>query len=339
MVAQLVRQNDGSYDYVEVDTRPKPLATTNFLSQVSTEAAKSLPVTNEFEAYEGAKRDREDLVSAPSITEQTEKITREIPGQVEFDEKTGQFITKKAKTVDLEYKKPEITPESTEPTALQKVMKVSEQMRPEPVDYSKIMRDAYQATRPSVTEQLIGAGKDIAISYMTQRVLSGTMAGQLAGGMMVNPYVASANILMQSGAGKQIAKGAGKAVSKIADTASNVWKAVTGGSVICSELCRQELISKEDYKIHWDYTMKKWNKDELKGYWLWAMPTAKKMKTNKWLTKFWLHIMKYKIQHVKYTLGKAKFTLKGYMYNLLIEQISLLISKLIKKKKTNEVLV
>ena len=34
------------------------------------------------------------------------------------------------------------------------------------------------------------------------------------------------------------------------------------------------------YKIHWNYTLDKWNKDELKGYWIWAMPTAKKMKTN-----------------------------------------------------------
>ena len=85
--------------------------------------------------------------------------------------------------------------------------------------------------------------------------------------------------------------------------------------------------------------MNKWTKDELKGYWIWAMPIAKKMKTNKWLTKFWLHIMKYKIQHVKYTLGKAKFTLKGYIYNSLIEQISLLISKCIIEKKTKEVLV
>jgi hypothetical protein len=110
-------------------------------------------------------------------------------------------------------------------------------------------------------------------------------------------------------------------------------------SVICTELNRQGLISDEDYKIHWDYTINKWDKDALKGYWVWAMPTAKKMKTNKWLTKFWLHIMKYKIQHVKYTLGKAKFTLRGYMYNLLIEQISLLISKFIAKKKTKEVFV
>ena len=44
--------------------------------------------------------------------------------------------------------------------------------------------------------------------------------------------------------------------------------------------------------IKYDYT----KNDELKGYWIWAIPVAKKMKTNKLLTKFWHHIMKYKIQ-------------------------------------------
>jgi hypothetical protein len=109
MVAQLVRQDDGSYDYVEVDTASKKTVA---------------PDLTEFEAYEGAKKGGEELVSGPSITKQTEKIQREIPGQVEFDAKTGTFITKKARTVDLEYKKPEITPESTELTALEKVMNI-----------------------------------------------------------------------------------------------------------------------------------------------------------------------------------------------------------------------
>ena len=63
MVAQLIRQDDGSYDYVEVDTRPKKAVA---------------PDLTEFEAYEGAKKGGEDLISAPSITEQTEKIQREI---------------------------------------------------------------------------------------------------------------------------------------------------------------------------------------------------------------------------------------------------------------------
>ena len=106
MTSQLVRQDDGSYEYVEV-TAP--------------EKTKILPVTD-FEAYEGAKKGGEDLVGASTLAEQTEKIQREIPGQVEFDEKTGTFITKKAKTLDLEYKEPERTAESTEMTALEKVM-------------------------------------------------------------------------------------------------------------------------------------------------------------------------------------------------------------------------
>ena len=341
MVAQLIRQDDGSYDYEEVDTRKKAV-TSN---------------VTEFEAYEGAKKGGEELVSGPSITEQTEKIQREIPSQVEFDAKTGTFITKKAKTLDLEYKEPERTPESTEETALQKVMKMSEGTRVEQPDYKQIMKDAYQATRPSwkeqaissafdvggkvltnyITKKMTGSGGDMVINYMTQNVLGKTMAGRLATsgmmqGGMINPYVAAGSLLMDKKIGK-------KAIKTVKSVASSAWEAVTSVSVICTELCRQNLISKEDYKIHWDYTMNKWNKDELKGYWIWAMPTAKKMKTSKWLTKFWLHIMKYKIQHVKHTLGKAKFTLKGYIYNLLIEQISLLISKFIAKKKTKEVLV
>jgi hypothetical protein len=109
MVAQLVRQDDGSYDYVEVDTVKKSV--TPNLNEFN---------LNEFEAYEGAKKER--LVDAPTLAEQTEKIQREIPSQVEFDAKTGTFITKKAKTLDLEYKEPERTPESTEMTALEKVM-------------------------------------------------------------------------------------------------------------------------------------------------------------------------------------------------------------------------
>ena len=93
MVAQLIRQDDGSYDYVEVGTVPLP-------------KIPPLSIPGEFEAYEGAKKGGDELISAPSITEQTERIQREIPSQVEFDEKTGTFITKKAKTIDLEYKKP-----------------------------------------------------------------------------------------------------------------------------------------------------------------------------------------------------------------------------------------
>jgi len=349
MVAQLVKNELGVYEYVEVDTKPK--------SNVSSMEA--------FEAYEGQKK-KTELVSAPSIGEQTEKVIRETPGlnRTEFDESTGQFVTRSTiPGKEITYTPGEVTPESTEPTALQKVMKMTEGRTVAEPDYKKIISDAARASRPTwkeqaissafdvggkvltnyITKKMTGSAGDLAVNYMTQNVLGKTLSGRLAtGGMLSNPYVAGASMLIGSGVGKEVVKGVGKVAEEVidvvGDTASSVWKAVTGGSVICTELNRQGFISNEDYKIHWNYTLDKWNKDELKGYWIWAMPTAKKMKTNKWLTKFWLHIMKYKIQHVKHTLGKAKFTLRGYIYNLLVEQISLLISKLIKKKKTKEVL-
>jgi len=348
MTTQLVRQEDGSYEYVET----------------SSDSSPKKPDLTEFEAYEGDKKDTE-LVSSPTIEEQTERVIRETPGQYKttFDEKTGQFKTEAVEpTTDraITYTPGEVTPESTEMTALEKVMSMPKQ---EQIDYSEIMKDAYQATQPTFKDQLLssaldvggnlltnyitkkmtGAGGDIMITNMTQHVLGGTLSGQLASAQtlkgintaaMVNPYTMAAAALMTK-PGKKIAK---KAVKTIKKATKSVVDFVTGGSVICTELNRQDLISDEDYKIHWDYTTNKWNKDELKGYWIWAMPTAKKMKTNKLLTKFWHHIMKYKIQYIKYNLGKAKFTLKGYIYNLLVEQISLLISKFIPKKKIKEVL-
>ena len=350
MVAQLVKNELGVYEYVEVDTKPKVVS----------------PNLAEFEAYEGQKQ-KTELVSAPTIGEQTERVIRETPGQyrTEYDEKTGQFTTKEISPTEgraITYTPGAVTPESTEPTALEKVMKMTEGRTVEEPDYKKIISDVAKASRPTfkeqalstalnvggkvltnyITKKMTGAAGDFVINNMTQQVLGKTMAGRLAtGGTLTNPYLTGAGLLIQSGVGKKIAKGVGEVaegvIETVADAGSSFIEAVTG-SVICTELNRQGFISNEDYKIHWNYTLDKWNKDELKGYWIWAMPTAKKMKTNKWLTKFWLHIMKYKIQYVKHTLGKAKFTLRGYIYNLLVEQISLLISKLIKKKKNKEVL-
>jgi hypothetical protein len=209
MVAQLVRQEDGSYDYVEVTEPKKSVA----------------PNLTEFEAYEGAKKDTE-LVSSPTIEEQTERVIRETPGQ---------------------YK----TPESTEMTALEKVMSMPKQ---EQIDYSEIMKDAYQATQPTFKDQLLssaldvggnlltnyitkkmtGAAGDIIINNMTRHVLGGTMSGSLAattsgsmmtGASMVNPYTMAAAALMTK-PGQKVAKKAIKTVKKVVKKASSVAKSI-----------------------------------------------------------------------------------------------------------------
>ena len=245
MVAKLVQNEMGVYEYVEVDTKPKVVS----------------PNLSEFEAYEGQKK-KTELVSAPTIGEQTERVIRETPGQyrTEFDETTGQFTTKEVGATEgrsITYTPGAVTPESTEPTALQKVMKMTEGTRVEQPDYRKIISDAARATRPTwkeqavstafnvggnvlssyITKKMTGAGGDLAINYMTQNVLGKTLSGRLASGMsgtmISNPYVATAGLLMDTGIGKKVTKGVTKTVKKAADTVVDV---VTGGKVVCTAM-------------------------------------------------------------------------------------------------------
>ena len=346
MVAQLIRQDDGSYDYEEVDTAKKSVT----------------PNLTEFEAYEGAKKGGEDLVGALTLAEQTEKIQREIPSQVEFDAKTGTFVTKKAKTIDLEYKEPERTPESTEMTALEKVMSMPKQ---EQIDYSEIMKDAYQVTQPTIKDQLIssaidvggnlltnyitkkitGAAGDIIINNMTRHVLGGTMSGSLAattsgstmtGTAMMNPYTMAAAALMTK-PGQKVAKKAVKTIKKTFKKAKEKAKDVFG-TVICTELYRQKLMSKEDCRLSWNFTINNFSSTHINGYWYWAVPITKIMKKNKLVTKFWNHIMSNRTKDIKWRLGKNKFNLLGRLYSILIENGSYIIGRLIEKKKIKEVL-
>ena len=336
MVAQLIRQDDGSYDYEEVDTTKKA-ATSNL---------------TEFEAYEGAKKGGEDLVSEPSITEQTEKIQREIPSRVEFDEKTGTFITKKAKTLDLEYKEPERTPESTEMTALQKVMNMESmagtgdsgldtayksierlQKLAEQKQRAETLQSYFQTAKTGLDIYNIATGKDLSImkipiKFKGSQLTSMGMGGSLALGV---------GAALMTPQGRKVAK---KVVKKVKDVAEDVWDSVSDvfGTVICTELYKQKLMSKEDCRLSWNFTINNFSSTHINGYWYWAVPVTKIMKKNKLVTKFWNHIMSNRTKDIKWRLGKNKFKLLGRLYSILIENGSYIIGKLIKKKKIKEVL-
>lgn len=367
MAIKLVRNNDGTYEYVDAASQSSKV---NNLKNIN----------NDFEAYESNQKT--SLNQSTDIGTQTGQLIREMPGQTttRFNDQTGQFETTTAtQAVNVEgFKEPERTAESTALTPMQQVERLTAATRPDSSttstdkvyelmarqqklaektqQFNKLYKGADLAFRAYDTFTDIRDAGRLNIVPMkggsTLNPLSGFMGtnvGQSTVGGVGTAGMAGYGVSKMLGGNKKQNKGAGVGSAigmavggPVGGVVGGVIGAVFsggGGSVICTELYKQNLMSKEDYKIHWDYTINKWNKDELKGYWLWAMPTAKKMKTSKWLTKFWLHIMKYKIQHVKYTLGKTKFTLKGYIYNLLVEQISLLISKLIKNKKIKEVLV
>jgi hypothetical protein len=365
MAIRLIQKSDGTYEYVDA------ASTTNTNSNLSA-------INTQLEAYEGTT---DKSVVDTSVASQTQKVMRETPGQytTNFNPDTGQFETKSISSgrEEIAFQEPERTPESTDQTALQKVMSISSTTGSRQDDglakaYKLIEDQQKLAKRAQLTNNLF-RGADFAlntyrtirgdsvlnianqsnvitpITQLTKTPIGSSTLGSVAGAAGLAYGVGSALKVKEKkgmAAGAAIGMTLGGPIGAVAGSViGGVAESVIGGvadvagSVICTELNRQGLISNQDYKIHWDYTINKWDKDELKGYWIWAIPTAKKMKTNKLLTKFWHHIMKYKIQYVKYTLGKDKFTLRGLLYNTLIEQVSLGISKLIKNKKNKEVLV
>ena len=167
MALQLVLDQNGNYTYKDV----APPKTTPVLS-------------NEFEAYE--KKQETKLAGDTTIGAQTEQLIRETPGQytTTFNEATGQFETKT--------KGPETTPITVDTstltrtadqdpnklTPLQQVERLTAATRPTPVDFKGIAQDTIQAFKPTFKEKALDtalqAGSDIAVSYVTNKLLAKT---------------------------------------------------------------------------------------------------------------------------------------------------------------------
>ena len=327
---QLVLDQNGNYVYQDVAQK------------------KTTPIdTTSFEAYE--QKQKTTLAGETDIGSQTKQLMREAPGEyvTTFNQETGQFETKQKDkktpvTVDVgTIDQTEVAPQES---ALQKVSRITESTRPEPIDIQGIAQDTMQMFKPTFKEKAIDTalqvGSDIAVNYITKKLLGDTFAGQLAGSsigtspiMGVNPALAVGGAILASGAGKKIVKGVVKTGKKIIDKASDKL-----GTVICTELYKQNLMSREDHRLSWNFTINNFSETHINGYWYWAVPTVKLMKKNKLVTKFWNHVMSNRTKDIKWRLNKGKFNLLGRLYSILIENGSYIIGKIIKNKKNKEVL-
>jgi len=328
---QLVLDQNGNYVYQDVAQK------------------KTLPVdTTSFEAYE--QKQKTTLAGETDIGSQTQQLMREAPGEyvTTFNQETGQFETKQkdqTTPVTVDVKPIDQTKVAPQETALQKVSRITESTRPEPLDIKGIAQDTMQMFKPTFKEKAIDTalqvGSDIAVNYVTKKLLGQTFAGSLASSsigtspiMGVNPVFAVGGALLASGAGKKVVKGVTKTVKKVTDKVSDAL-----GTVICTELYRQNLMSREDHKLSWNFTINNFSETHINGYWYWAVPTVKLMKKNKLVTKFWNHVMSNRTKDIKWRLNKGKFNLLGRLYSILIENGSYVIGKIIKDKKIKEVLV
>jgi hypothetical protein len=91
------------------------------------------------------------------------------------------------------------------------------------------------------------------------------------------------------------------------------------GRIICSELYRQDLISREDYILDLYYTSKHLTEQHTAGYWYFAVPAVKSMRRSKFWTAFWKEIAYNRLQDIKWRLGKGKFNLRGRIYSAIFE--------------------
>ena len=319
---QLVLDKNGNYVYQDVVQKKTP--------SIDTTA---------FEAYEADQKTT--LAGETDIGSQTKQLMRETPGQYSttFNEQTGQFETKQKDTtpVTVDVDPVEQTTVAPQETALDKVSRISAASRPAPIDYKGIAQDTMQMFKPTFKEKVMDtalqAGSDIAVSYVTNKLLAKTFSGQLAATtmstpMMANPYVAAATFALETDAGKKVTKAVTKPVKKLVKKVTRSF-----GTVICTELYKQNLMSKEDHEISWNFTIDNFSKIHLDGYWYWAVPMVKVMKKNKTVTKFWKHIMSNRTKDIKWRLNKGNFNLLGRLYSILIENGSYIIGKIIKNKE------
>jgi len=326
---QLVLDKNGNYVYQDVAQKTAP--------SIDTSA---------FEAYES--KQKTTLAGDTDIGTQTQKLIRETPGQytTTFNEETGQFETKQKDEitpVTVDVKPIEQTTVAPQETALDKVSRISAASKPDPIDFKGIAQDTMQMFKPTFKEKVmdtaLDAGKDIAVSYVTNRLLGQTFAGQLASTTFgapiaaANPLAFAAATALKSDVGKKAVKGVAKAAKSVVKKVTSVF-----GRVICSELYRQNLMSKEDYLMDLSFTQShmipKYGDAFLQGYWSFAVPAVKKMRQSKLHTKFWKHIACNRAQDIKWRLGKGKFNIFGRVYSLFFENLCWIIGKF-KKKKVN----
>lgn len=99
----------------------------------------------------------------------------------------------------------------------------------------------------------------------------------------------------------------------------SIGKAIT--RVICTELYRQNLMTKEDVLIDLEFTKKHLTQQHIDGYHAWAINVVFNMRKGKYV-KFWKHIAQRRCNEIKYLMGKAdKPDYLGKVYRKIFEPI------------------
>ena len=343
MVLQLIRNKDGNYEYKDAMETSAPNIT-----------------SSEFESYTGDTKTT--LAGGTDLGTQTATLMRETPGETELitDPVTGETKAQsKVQPVNIEQQ--QFAPPSAQDlveSPLQKAARLAQQFPmqqqtgPSPQEFlGQIQSMQNKALKADRINTLLRGGVDLGISYLNLGRTGGAMNIQQTvtplTSLTATPVGASTlgGVGLAGGIGygvsralggdkkESTAAGAGAAIGTavggpVGGVVGGVIGKVVGGRVICNELCRQGLLSKEDVILDLKFTKDYLTNTHAHGYWLYAVPTVKLMRKNKLVTKIWHHIAKNRLDDVKWRLGKGKFNLLGRGYSIILENLSYGLGKL-----------
>ena len=322
MVLQLVLNKDGNYEYKDPRVNKTPVLD-----------------TTAFEAYES--KQKTTLAGDTDIGAQTQQLMRETPGQytTTFNEETGQFETKQKDTtpVTVDVKPIEQTTVAPQETALDKVSRITAGSRPEPIDFKGIAQDTMQMFKPTFKEKVmdtaLDAGKDIAVSYVTNRLLGQTFAGQLASTTFTTPIAAgnplafAAATALKSDVGKKAVKGVAKTAKKVVKGAVDV---VTGGKVVCTMMNDSYGFGSFRNAIWLRYAKQNLTKQHEIGYHKIFLPLVKFARQKGFINKIVKNILEHIAIHRTIDIRKEeknKIHLLGRVYRKILEPICYWVGK------------
>ena len=319
---QLVLDKNGNYVYQDVAQKTAP--------SIDTSA---------FEAYES--KQKTTLAGDTDIGSQTQKLIRETPGQytTTFNQETGQFETKQkdeTTPVTVDVKPIDQTTVAPQETALDKVSRISAASRPEPIDYKGIAKDTMQMFKPTFKEKVmdtaLDAGKDIAVSYVTNRLLSSTFAGQLAATSMTTPIAAAnplafaATQVLGSKVGKKAIKKATNVVSDVVDTVTDILP----GKVVCTMMNDSYGFGSFRNAIWLRYAKQNLTKQHEIGYHRIFLPLVKFARQKGFINKIVKNILEHIAIHRTIDIRKEeknKIHLLGRVYRKILEPICYWVGK------------
>ena len=89
---------------------------------------------------------------------------------------------------------------------------------------------------------------------------------------------------------------------------------------------------REDWKLDLWYTQTYLTRQHIVGYWYYAIPVVKVMRTSKLVTNIWKHIAINRTQDIKWRLNKGKFNLLGRVYSIILETTANILGQFVDTK-------